>query len=181
MSGPLSSGFELEDPGMDQAYQKALKRRDTLRRELQEVEQFLLLWHRVIGTEAEHSSQSEDAQPDGHPAAPVSVPARSSARSQSPPLRSPSRQHARDIARRVILAKGLPMTRGELVAAFEAEGAPIAGRDPNRNVGTIMWRLRSDFVNIEGHGYWPKEVSLPPLGYQPEASLPPQPGSEENV
>lgn len=80
---------------------------------------------------------------------------------------APSRRRERNVysprqlaglARVEILKRGRPMTRGELVDAFEAEGIPLVGRDPARNVGTIMWRFRNEFLNVPGQGYWPKDV-----------------------
>lgn len=62
------------------------------------------------------------------------------------------------LARVEILKRGRPMTRGELVDAFKAEGIPLVGRDPARNIGTIMWRFRDEFLNVPGQGYWPKDV-----------------------
>jgi len=136
---------------MDQAYQEALRKRDDLKRQLSEIEEFLRLWQRVFGTEGEQSSP-----PNLLPTPPkmrVGLGA-------NHPKRSPTRSRVATIARKVILTKGAPMTRGELVAAFEARGEPIAGSDPSRNMGTIMWRLRDSFINIDGHGYWPKDVPL---------------------
>lgn len=56
-------------------------------------------------------------------------------------------------AREIILENKAPMTRGELVAAFQDRGWPVGGTDASKNMGTIMWRLRKQFRNIDGQGY----------------------------
>lgn len=71
-------------------------------------------------------------------------------------------------ARNEIVKRGRPMTRGELVDAFEAEGIPLVGADPAKNVGTIMWRFRNEFLNVPGQGYWPKDLPNDYLGYAPK-------------
>jgi hypothetical protein len=137
-------------------YQDALRRRDELRKQLADIEEFIRIWDRYFGTEAERSP------------APPPTKVAPSTNGRAAPTRSPTRAIAGEIARRVILAKGLPMTRGELVAAFSREGMPIAGENPNKNMGTIMWRMRDRFTNIEGRGYWPSDVPCPAIGYQPD-------------
>ena len=37
---------------------------------------------------------------------------------------------------------------------FEARDVEIPATDKARYVGTIMWRNKSKFLNIEGRGYW---------------------------
>lgn len=136
----------------DRAYQNALRRRVELQKALSEVDEFIRLWRRFAGTEAE-----QDVASGGHDAG------------QSSPVseRSLPRQEIRKRAREFMLERGTPMTRGELVEAFHMRGLPIGGVDPARNMGTIMWRLRDDFVNIEGHGYWPRNKACQSVGYDP--------------
>jgi hypothetical protein len=64
-------------------------------------------------------------------------------------------------ARRLILKENRPMKRGELVRQLEARGFKIAGTDKNKVFGTTVWRS-GKFDQIEGRGYWPKGVPLPP-------------------
>ena len=35
-------------------------------------------------------------------------------------------------------------------------------------MGTIMWRLRDRFINLEGLGYWPLDVANERCGYTPD-------------
>ncbi len=136
----------------DRAYQNALKRRSVLQKELAEVDEFIRLWRRYAGTEAEHEVTG----------------GRYEAGETSPVFeRNLSREQVGKWAREFILELGTPMTRGELVNAFHMRGLPIGGVNPARNMGTIMWRLRDNFVNIEGHGYWPRDKACPATGYDP--------------
>lgn len=77
------------------------------------------------------------------------------------------------IARETLIEHGRPMKRGELVKALEAREVPLAGKDKNKNLGTILWRHASMFVSLDGLGYWPKDVALAGV-YDPEEwDLPP--------
>lgn len=64
-------------------------------------------------------------------------------------------------ARETLLEFGKPMKRGELVRALEQKGVPLAGKDKNKNLGTILWRHGDMFVSLAGLGYWPRDVRIP--------------------
>lgn len=55
---------------------------------------------------------------------------------------------------RLLTEVGHPMTRGEILAALEFRDVMIPAEDKPRYIGTIMWRNKAKFVNIEGRGYW---------------------------
>jgi hypothetical protein len=74
---------------------------------------------------------------------------------------NPSRKEVGELARGFMIDKGAPMTRGEILARLSDIGKPVLSQDPNQNIGTMMWRLRDEFINVEGRGYWPKNVPLP--------------------
>lgn len=143
---------------------EAVHLRDRLRKQLSEVEEFIRLWDVIFGDD-DRETEAEQTRAD----APVSIVAPAKKSESSRPKRSPTGRLAAKVAREIITERGAPMTRGELVKAFESRGYPIAGSPPSRNMGTIMWRLRDKFVNIEGHGYWPKDIPNPSLGYVPES------------
>lgn len=63
-------------------------------------------------------------------------------------------------ARRVLLAEGRPLKRGELVKRLERRGFIIEGSDKNKVFGTNLWRSGL-FKQIHGHGYWPADQELP--------------------
>lgn len=149
-------------------YQRALNRRDELRKELAEITEFIRLWGKYGGsessTEGERTPPMEGVAPVTALTPPLTL--------TSPPqdaIRSPTRELAKKIARAAILKAGRPLTRSRLVAAFAEAGEPVGGQDPNKNMGTIMWRLQTDFVNLPGAGYWPRDVSYPLLDYVPES------------
>ena len=52
------------------------------------------------------------------------------------------------------------MTRGEIVKAFELRDFEIPAKDKSRYLGTIAWRHKGKFVNVNGLGYWLREVPL---------------------
>ncbi len=69
---------------------------------------------------------------------------------------------------RLILSEARqPMNRGQLVAELERRGVPLAGKDKNKNLGTILWRHSGDFVHLEKFGYWLRDVPLEGV-YEPE-------------
>ena len=65
-----------------------------------------------------------------------------------------------NLARETLLDNGRPLKRGALVRAMERRGVTLVGSDKAKNLGTILWRHRDSFVNIDGHGYWPADVPL---------------------
>jgi hypothetical protein len=84
----------------------------------------------------------------------------------------------------VIRAAGRPLTRSDLVKGLEERGLTLDSKDKPRYVGTILWRLRDQFENLEGHGYWLKGEPYAPANYpdQPQnAPLPPVVASREPV
>ena len=64
------------------------------------------------------------------------------------------------IAREILLDNGRPMKRGELVDALARRNVPLAGKDKNKNLGTILWRHQTMFVALDNLGYWVKGVPL---------------------
>lgn len=62
---------------------------------------------------------------------------------------------------RIIREAGRPMTRGEIVKAFEVRDLKIPYDDKGRYVGTIAWRHKGTFVNIPGQGYWLRDEPRP--------------------
>lgn len=59
-----------------------------------------------------------------------------------------------EVIRRVIREVGRPMTRGEIVDALLRRDVEFSAQDHARYIGTIMWRHKSVFLNVEGRGYW---------------------------
>jgi hypothetical protein len=85
------------------------------------------------------------------------------------------------LMQRVIREVGRPMTRGELVAALEARDVEIPGQDKQRYVGTIAWRNKSMFINVEGRGYWVRSqlTDIPTVPPRTTYSDPPEEQSDD--
>jgi hypothetical protein len=132
--------------------------------EIQKIDVFLQLWKQYAKTEGEQGEEVE------------ATPERPNIRRiidriEKYQAKRLSRKEYAQKSREIILENGEPMTRGELVVAFRDKGLHIGGTDKRKNMGTIMWRLRDKFVNIEGRGYWPKDVAYEAVGYEPEGTL----------
>ena len=58
----------------------------------------------------------------------------------------------------IIKAAGRPVARAEMVTELQRRGIVLGGKEPRRNLSTILWRSKT-IENINGVGYW-----LPSLG-----------------
>jgi hypothetical protein len=73
---------------------------------------------------------------------------------------------------RLILSEAKrPMKRGQLVAELERREIPLAGKDKNKNLGTILWRHSNEFVHLPKLGYWLRDVAIRDV-YEPDQELP---------
>jgi hypothetical protein len=132
----------------DKAYDNALRRKQELQRELKEVEDFLRLYRQFAEGQKENVSEPTRARVDAKGAV-------------SDPYVNPSRNEVGKYAKELMLKTGRPQVRGAIVDYLREVGRPLKVKDPGQSVGTIMWRLRDQFQNVEGHGYWPTDVGLP--------------------
>ncbi len=62
--------------------------------------------------------------------------------------------------RRLIIAEGRPLNRGDLVRRLEGAGYLIDGSDKAKVLGTNIWRSEK-FDHLEGQGYWPRDIERP--------------------
>lgn len=67
-----------------------------------------------------------------------------------------------ELMERIIREIGRPLTRGEIVEAFERRDVLIPFEDKARYIGTIAWRHKGLFINIDGRGYWLRDEPVPP-------------------
>lgn len=138
----------------ERSYREILQRRQDLMEELRAVEDIIQAYERL------QRLRTANAAHEAH-----------SLRDEGGTLKRernifPPRRLA-DFARVEILKRGRPMTRGELVDAFASAGIPLAGTDKAKNIGTIMWRFRDEFLNVPGRGYWPQDMPNPELNLLP--------------
>lgn len=148
---------ETEVSEMDTAYEKALKRRDELRKELEEIKVFMRLHAKFSGGTYEERGDTKAAD-DGERQPLPEKQTRTSGR-------NPPREQIAEIVRDLMVQRRKPMTRTDILDALELTGHPIVGVNPSKNIGTIMWRLRDRFVNLSGYGYWPSDMDFAPAEY----------------
>lgn len=143
---------------MDAALSKALKKRDELRSELRRVEIFIEMYSELAGTE-----------PEDHET--VIAPRRDDATGQFTRERGRPKEIARFIM--AILEDELrPMTRTQLVEELEARGHVIPAQDKARYVGTVLWRHRRAFINLDKAGYWLRSKACAAAEYRPDLNDP---------
>ena len=151
------------DDVMPTPYQNAVSKRAALKRRIAEIEAELsridvfLDMYREFGGDAGQSEFAE-ASPREQPTL---------VEAEGPTSRGLRRTEAGPLIRRILVGNGVPMQRGALLQALMENGTPIGGSDPSNNLGTMMWRMKDQFVNIEGHGYWPSDLAFEPASYSP--------------
>jgi hypothetical protein len=87
--------------------------------------------------------------------------------SQTSPLRRANTKRIAEIAQNIMEGIGVPLTRARLVEALEHRDIELPSKDKARYIGTIMWRNRKTFVNLDGFGYWIRELPCEAVGYDP--------------
>jgi hypothetical protein len=78
----------------------------------------------------------------------------------SPRRSGPTPRELTSMMERIIREVGRPMTRGEIVEALARRDVEILAKDKQRYIGTLAWRNKGTFVNIDGLGYWLRNVML---------------------
>lgn len=148
---------------------KALQRLAQLQREEAELRQFIAMYQQLEGSLPnsgdDDGGRVADRQLKGNEpanAANLSV--------ENPPTRrrrggfsGPTPKEIAGLMERVIRERGGPMSRGEIVDALERRDVEIPAQDKSRYIGTIAWRNKGTFVNIEGRGYWVRDAGAPLL------------------
>lgn len=134
----------MESETIRELLSKALKRQDELRVEFEALQNLVSHYQRHL------SAPPADEQP--------SLDLRLGATS----LKARSAYVARlvDEVRRLIVDAGRPLKRGELVRLLERQGLPVEGTDKAKVLGTNLWRS-GKFEQIEGQGYWPRDLPMP--------------------
>ncbi len=165
---------------MDSAQSNALKRRhilsqqaDRIQSEIAEIDRFLALYELFRSSDPGAQTTLFLAAEEG-----TGIEQKEDSEQTAPPVqtvrtgRNPgmSKEQLKPYIREAILSAGKPLTRGLLLRSLDQNGAKVGGSaDRSKNLGTIMWRLKDDFVNLEGFGYWPKSEPYEPAKYHPSA------------
>ncbi len=134
---------------MTDTLQKALQRRDELERELELLDQFIDLHVKLFG------------------GAKVAATGHSSAVSSASGVGTTKNEKANDPkavadgVEAILQGASQPVQRGKLIAMLEGNGLPIQSQDKSKYIGTILWRNRERFINVDGRGYWLKSRPVP--------------------
>jgi hypothetical protein len=142
---------------MDPIVANALKEKRELQRRLAEIEQFLALYEYFSNINQTLTEMAASVENWEHR---ESAPSRESAHRS---IRSGPRAVV-DVCIGILQDHGQPLTRGELAAELELRKVHLPGKDKesrSRYVGTVLWRNRDRFENLEGKGYWLKDVPIP--------------------
>jgi hypothetical protein len=162
---------------MDPVIQNAIRRRSELRNELRDIERFLELYQQFKAPKEPRQMTMEVPQPD--------VDSVEQEKNTAPDLAVVSaaeaepgtelgdarltREALKPHIHAVIMEAGRPLTRGQILLKLDTRDVRVGGKyDRSKNMGTILWRLRDDFVNLAGRGYWPRNLAFPEAGYDPD-------------
>ncbi len=150
--------------------ENAQKRLEQLRQETARVEQFIRDYREFAsGTETDQTELTSSVIVSGS-SGNVSTEKSTQAVDKWRPARRKVRpDEIAQMIDRVIREVGQPMTRGQLVDALERRDVELAAADKARYIGTIIWRHKSIFMNIDGRGYWIR--GLPILSDKPQDHL----------
>lgn len=147
---------------------RALKRLAELQREIAEVRSFIELYHRfesdaspaaAASKAPESETQLIGNELDENSILPVEN-AKRAPRRNRPEGATP--KEIAELMERVIREADRPLSRGEIVEAIERREVQLPAADKNRYVGTIAWRNKGTFLNIDGRGYWLRNEPVPP-------------------
>ncbi len=81
--------------------------------------------------------------------------------------KNPKKEDVAAKARELILEHGEPMGRTELFEALSEAGVVIRGSNPEMVLSTMLWRMSSQIVRLQPHGYWPADVPNAEVGFDP--------------
>jgi hypothetical protein len=146
---------------------KAIARRQALMQEIDKIDNFVSLYREIFGEQLERVPSSEAPSPPSHLVEKHPIRKRKK-------LGKPGAVSVHDVGpqlRGLLEERGRPMKRGELLDALYDRGLRLAGANPAKYLGTILWRMRDAFVNIEGHGYWPRDLACPEVDYRPDLAV----------
>lgn len=130
---------------MSDTIAEAIERRARLAKELALLDQYIELHERLFGDARKPISATAYISEEGDT---VAAHGRQEPRTRNDP------KAIADAAERIICEAGRPIKRGELVRRIEATGLTLNTSDKGKYIGTILWRERQRFENIEGEGYW---------------------------
>lgn len=157
----------MENIVMPDAVAIAQARINALKAEIKKLEAFIETYNEVLAMDSpseEPAHMTANGIPGGGNVTPAQPEKNVEKRSSQRKSRRASGIRPSEIAEhmeRIIREVGRPMTRGDIVDAFERRDIRIPYEDKARYIGTIAWRHKGVFENIEGRGYWLRGEALP--------------------
>lgn len=163
----------------DRALQNALSRRDALRQQLQDLKRqvdvvegeirqadyFIRLWQgyadgsfKVAVTPSDKSTGVASPVSRARPQSPGNI---AKKKVWSPSV-NPKKEVVAEVARQLILEKGMPVPRRELYELLKARGIEIVGSPGVTVMSTMLWRMRDRVRYLDRVGYWLPEKPWPP-------------------
>jgi hypothetical protein len=130
------------------------QRMEELKRDLDKIDAWIAQWREFAGKEEAATTSPNSDEP---------APASRSARARG----NPSKEDVAAKVKELILERGLPISRNDLFESLESRGIIIRGADPKVVLGTMLWRTEG-IIRLRGHGYWLKDRSFEPAGYNPK-------------
>lgn len=138
--------------------------RASLQNECERARAFISAWAEFAGVDAEKAPEAQ-ILPQAIPGLePVEKPPR-------PQMKRPKNPKKEDVAakaRELILEHGKPMGRTELFKALSDAGVVIRGSNPEMVLSTMLWRMSSQIVRLQPHGYWLADVPNAEVGFDPD-------------
>jgi hypothetical protein len=131
------------------------RRLEELKRDIVILDDWISRWHEFAGRDGAAAVASVSAEP-----------AQTAAR-LARTTGNPSKENVAAKVKELILERGAPIARNDLFEALESRGIIIRGADPKVVLGTMLWRTE-DIIRLRGHGYWLKNRSFEPAGYNPK-------------
>jgi hypothetical protein len=145
---------------MAEPIENARKRLTEIEAEAERIRQFLAMYERFseenrLGSADLPAANSKENYPQDSSAVDIGNNSRRGGRE------GPLPRELVAMMERLIREVGRPMTRGEIVAALNRREVEIPAKDQQRYIGTLAWRHKGTFVNIEGRGYWLRREPVP--------------------
>ena len=135
----------MVDQSVREMLANAMKRREELRRESEALDNLIEAYRKLSILQVEPEREQLDLW----------------SRTGSKKAKSAYVSEIMSEIRKMVVGTGRPMTRSELLRQLEANGFVIDGGDRSKVLGTNIWRSRQ-FVHLDGRGYWPKDIPVPP-------------------
>jgi len=148
--------------------ENARRRLAEIEAEAERIRQFLAMYERFsneyrLGSEDLPATNPKENYPQDLSAVNIGDNSRRSGR------KGPLPRELVALMERLIREVARPMTRGEIVEALNRREVEIPAKDQQRYIGTLAWRHKGTFVNIEGRGYWLRREPVPAPSESAEA------------